>query len=105
MSAWIAVIAVGIGSLIFRIVPLAFADRLVGMTHLDRVLRHAGTAAVAAMAASSLDRAATTIYVPGLAVAAGVGLWLTLRGKSMLTVVAMGLALYLVIGDGLDRLV
>ncbi len=104
MSAWIAVIAVGVGSLVFRIVPLAFADRLVGMTGVDRVLRHAGTAAVAAMAASSLDRAATTNYVPAVIVAAGVGLVLTLRGKSMLTVVAVGLVLYLVIADGLDFL-
>jgi branched-subunit amino acid transport protein len=104
MSAWIAVLAVGVGSLIFRIVPLAFADRLVGMARLDRVLRHAGTAAVAAMAASSLDRAATVTYVPALVVAVAVGLWLTLRGKSMLTVVAVGLALYVVLGDGLDSL-
>jgi branched-subunit amino acid transport protein len=104
MSAWIAVIAVGVGSLIFRIVPLAFADRLIGMTGVDRVLRYAGAAAVAAMAASSLDRAATTNYLPAVAVAAGVGLVLILRGKSMLTVVAVGLALYLVIADGLDFL-
>ncbi len=104
MSAWIAVIAVGVGSLIFRIVPLAFADRLVGMTGVDRVLRHAGTAAVAAMAASSLDRATVTGHVPALFIAAGVGLVLTLRGKSMLTVVAVGLALYLLIADGVDFL-
>jgi len=104
MSAWIAVIAVGLGSLVFRIVPLAFADRLVGMTGVDRVLRHAGTAAVAAMAASSLDRAAVTSHVPALFVAAGVGLVLTLRGKSMLTVVAVGLGLYLLIADGVDSL-
>jgi branched-subunit amino acid transport protein len=104
MSAWIAVIAVGVGSLVFRIVPLAFADRLIGMTGVDRVLRHAGTAAVAAMAASSLDRAAVTSHVPALIVATAVGLVLTLRGKSMLTVVAVGLALYLVIADGLDFL-
>jgi branched-subunit amino acid transport protein len=96
--------AVGVGSLVFRIVPLAFADRLIGMTGVDRVLRHAGTAAVAAMAASSLDRAAVTSHVPALIVATAVGLVLTLRGKSMLTVVAVGLVLYLVIADGLDFL-
>jgi hypothetical protein len=42
--------------------------------------------------------------VPALFVAAAVGLVLTLRGKSMLTVVAVGLALYLVIADALDFL-
>jgi branched-subunit amino acid transport protein len=56
------------------------------------------------MAASSLDRAAVTSHVPALIVATAVGLVLTLRGKSMLTVVAVGLALYLVIADGLDFL-
>jgi hypothetical protein len=56
------------------------------------------------MAASSLDRAATTNHLPALIVAAGVGLALTLRGKSMLIVVAVGLGLYLLIADGLDFL-
>ena len=93
MTAWIAVICVGLGSLAFRITPLAFAGRTAS-PRVSRMIKDAGAAAVAAITVSSFDRAAQSGDVTALAVAAVIGLLLTVRGASMLRVVAVGLGVY-----------
>jgi branched-subunit amino acid transport protein len=93
VTAWIAVICIGLGSLAFRIAPLAFADRTAS-PRVNRMIKDAGVAAVAAITVSSFDRAAQAGDVPALAVAGAIALLLTLRGASMLKVVAVGLGVY-----------
>jgi len=95
MSAWIAIICIGIGSLAFRMVPLAFAGRTASpLVH--RIIKDAGLGAGAAITVSAFDRAAHTGNVTALAIAGAVGLVLTMRGASMVRVVALGTGLYIV---------
>ena len=93
MTAWIAVLCIGLGSLAFRITPLAFAGRTAS-ARVSRVIKDAGVAAVGAITVSSFDRAAQLGDVTALAAAGVVGLVLTVRGASMLRVVAVGVGVY-----------
>jgi branched-subunit amino acid transport protein len=94
VSAWIAVICIGIGSLAFRMTPLAFAGRSTS-PRTSRLIKDAGAAATAAITVASFDRAAQSGDVVPLAVAGTVGFVLALRGASMLRVVAIGAGLYI----------
>ena len=85
MTAWIVVVCIGVGSLAFRIVPLAFAGRHAS-PQVSRAIKDAGAAAVAAITVSAFDRAAHAGDVVALAAAGVVGLVLTLRGGSLLSV-------------------
>lgn len=97
MSAWIAVLAIGAGSYLFRFVPLvALANRALPPT-VDRALRHAGTAALAALIGSSLTQhrssygtAAAIAFVAAL----GVGVALSVRRRPLPLVLLCGLATY-----------
>ena len=93
MSAWIAVLCIGIGSLAFRMAPLAFAGRSTS-PRTSRLIKDAGAAATAAITVASFDRAAQSGDVAALAVAGTVGFVLALRGASMLRVVAVGAAIF-----------
>ena len=95
MTAWFVVICIGIGSLTFRVAPLAFAGRAAS-PRASRLLRDAGAAAVAAITVASFDRAAHAGPVLPLAIAGLLGLVLTLRRASMLRIVAAGTVVYLV---------
>ncbi len=93
MTAWIVVVCIGLGSLTFRMVPLAFAGRATS-PHASRVIRNAGAAAATAITVSSFDRAAHTGDAMALAVAGTLGLLLAVKRASMLTIVGVGLAAY-----------
>ncbi len=80
MTAWIVVICIGIGSLAFRMAPLAFAGRSTS-PRTSRVIKDAGAAATAAITVASFDRAAQSGDVVALAVAGAVGFVLALRGR------------------------
>jgi branched-subunit amino acid transport protein len=96
MTAWIAVVCIGIGSLALRITPLAFAGRTTS-PRTSRLIKDAGAAATAAITVASFDRAAQSGDVGALAVAGVVGFVLALRGASMLRVVVCGIATFVAV--------
>jgi branched-subunit amino acid transport protein len=96
VTAWIVVVCIGIGSLAFRVAPLAFAGRSTP-PRTSRLIKDAGVAATAAITVASFDRAAQSGDVAALAVAGIVGFVLALRGASMLRVVAVGAALFIAV--------
>lgn len=98
MSVLVAVLVVGLGSLLFRMVPLVGAHRLP-----DRVAEAAGFAGVAVIAAITVR---TVLHhqdsgVPAAplvaALAVGVGLLLAFRGRPVPIAVAAGLTSYLLL--------
>jgi branched-subunit amino acid transport protein len=94
MSTWIVILGVGGGSFLLRVLPLSLAARAGVSERFDRVLRHAGTAALAALLATSFDHSAHAGNDVALAGAMGGALVLSLRGASMPRVVAVGAATY-----------
>ena len=74
VMTWVVVLAVGAGSFVFRLGPLLLLQRISLTERADRVLRHAGNAAITALIVVSTKNSATgTAAMPTLlAVAAGV---------------------------------
>ncbi len=91
---WVVVLAIGAGSFVFRLGPLLLLQRISLADRADRVIRHAGTAAITALIVVSTKNSATgTAAMPTLlAVAAGVVL--AARGASMLRLVVYGGGIY-----------
>jgi branched-subunit amino acid transport protein len=91
---WVVVLAVGAGSFVFRLAPLLLLQRISLTERADRVIRHAGTAAITALIVVSTKSSATgTATLPTvLAVAAGVVL--AAGGVSMLRLVVCGGGIY-----------
>jgi branched-subunit amino acid transport protein len=91
---WVVVLAVGAGSFVFRLGPLLLLQRISLTGRADRVIRHAGTAAITALIVVSTKSSATgTGAIPTLlAVAAGVVL--AARGVSLLRLVVCGGGIY-----------
>lgn len=91
---WLVVLAVGLGSYAFRVGPLLLLERRpLGDTG-NRMIRHAGTAAITALiAVSATHSAAGSGAIPTI-VAVAVALVLTVRSASMLRIVAVGGAVY-----------
>jgi branched-subunit amino acid transport protein len=87
---WVVVLAVGAGSFVFRLAPLLLLQRISLTERADRLIRHAGTAAITALIVGSTKNSATgTAAIPTLlAVAAGVVL--AAGGVSMLRLVVYG---------------
>lgn len=103
MNVLLAVLAVGVGSVLFRVAPLLGADRLS-----ERVSRTAAWAGVSVLAAITVRSVAThqdatlspATPAPLLAaLAVGLGLLLAHRGRSVLMAVASGAAAYLVLSE------
>jgi branched-subunit amino acid transport protein len=92
---WTAVLLVGLGSYLCRVVPLLTTHRLRPGERTQSVLRHAGMGGMAALLVSGLighDQASSTL-LPALAgVLASTGL--ALRGRSMTVCLAAGAGLY-----------
>ena len=89
---WLAIVLVGLGSYVFRIVPLLVLPRLgLRSSRLEQAAQHAGTAALSALMVSSVThRVALGDAGPTLA-GVGVALVLALREAPMLVVVVAGL--------------
>ncbi len=94
MNTAIAMLAVGATSYVFRLVPLLAVDRVRVGPCLDRTIRHAGAAAVAALFVGALRGDGHGVIDPAVAVAAVPALWLAVRGASMVRIVAVGAAVY-----------
>lgn len=98
MTVLLAVLTVGAGSLLFRLVPLLGARRLP-----DWLTRVAGWAGLSVLTAITV-RAVAGHQDPAVpaapllaAVAVGAGLYLAFRGRSVLVAVSAGAACYLVL--------
>jgi branched-subunit amino acid transport protein len=99
MSAWIVVLAVGLVSYLFRAGPVLALARVELPAPVERSLRHAGPAAMAAMAALTLvhyDSPAAGA-APAAVLAVGFSMLLVRRGLPLAFVVAAGLAAYQVV--------
>ena len=105
MTVLLAVLAVGAGSLLFRLAPLLGAERLS-----DRVTRLAGWAGLSVLAAITVRAVVlhddpSVSWAPLLAaLSVGAGLVLAFRGRSQLVAVAAGAASYLVLAAVLSAL-
>lgn len=108
MSVLLAVLVVGLGSLLFRLAPLLGAERLP-----DRITRAAAWAGLSVLAAITARSVAThqdasvaqLVPAPLVAAAAvGLGLFLAHRGRSVLVAVATGAAAYLVLSGVISGL-
>ncbi|MCW2761975.1 MAG: hypothetical protein JWR85_2176 [Marmoricola sp.] len=106
MSVLWAVLAVGVGSLLFRLVPLLGTRRR--PDELSRIAGWTGLAVIAAIAVRSVLMhddpclPAAPLFA-GLSVAAG--LVLTFRGRSVLVAVGIGCSTYLIIGAAVAVLI
>ena len=91
---WLVILAVGAGSFLFRLGPLLAFQRIGLTDHGDRVIRHAGLAAITALITVSTKHTATgNAFVPTvLAVAAAVVF--AARGASMLRLLVCGGGIY-----------
>ncbi len=95
---WAAVLLVGLGSYLFRVVPLLTPHRLRPTERTQSVLRHAGMGGMAALLVSGLighDQASSTLLpaLAGVLVTTGMALW----GRSMTVCLAAGVSVYGVI--------
>lgn len=98
MTSWLVVLAVGAGSYVMRVAPLLFSDRLEASARFDNLIRHAGSAALTALIVTSTVRAGNSFaWLPILASVAA-GLAVAARHGSMLRVVGIGLAVYVLCG-------
>jgi branched-subunit amino acid transport protein len=93
MTTFLAMVAVGLVSYAFRAVPLVVLDRVRVGERTERVVRHAGAAAMTALLVGSIGRGTTGVR-PEVLVATGVALLLAVRGASMLRIVLAGSAVY-----------
>jgi branched-subunit amino acid transport protein len=94
VTAWLAVLAVGLGSYAMRWVPLAAAGRWTPPARVEHGLRHASLAAIVALAARALraeDLTGTPADAAATAAAIATGLWATRAGRPLAVVVAAGL--------------
>jgi branched-subunit amino acid transport protein len=91
---WLVILVVGAGSFLFRVGPLLLLERRpLGPTG-DRVIRHAGLAAITALIAVSTTHSAAGGNAIATLLAVGAALTLAVRGASMLRVVLCGGAVY-----------
>jgi branched-subunit amino acid transport protein len=92
---WVVIIAVGVGSYVLRVLPLFVGGRFLSSPRAERIIAQAGTAALAALIASGLDRsAATSTDVVPTWVCAAAALVVAIRGGSMLRVLAAAAITY-----------
>jgi len=91
---WLVMLAVGAGSLALRVGPLLALRSAHLSPRADRSIRHAGLAAVAALAAGSAQHAATGSSTLPTLLALAAGGVLTVRGASLLRVVVVGTTVF-----------
>ena len=98
MNTWLAVLAIGVGSIALRVAPLLTTRRLP-----ERLTTAAGAGGMSVLvgfsARSVLEYAdpATPYAVPVALVAVGTGLVAAVRGRGVLTSTGVGLVVYLAV--------
>lgn len=96
MTTWTAVLAVGLGSYLFRVLPQLLPRFGHPSPGVERAIRHGGLAALTALAVTSLRHhveAGDGRLLPALA-AVTVGFALVRAGRSLTTVVVAGTAVW-----------
>jgi branched-subunit amino acid transport protein len=91
---WLVIVAVGLGSLGFRLGPLLLLQRLPVGERGERVLRHAATAAITALIVNSIRQGTRGDAAVPLFAAVGVATVVAARGWSMLRLLLLGGAVY-----------
>ena len=94
MTTLLAMFLVGLGTYVFRVVPLVTLPRLTVSPRVEQSMRHATTAAVTALIVGSLTNARSTADLGASIVAVGVGLVVAARGGSLLRGVVGGIGAY-----------
>jgi branched-subunit amino acid transport protein AzlD len=98
MTAWLAVLCIGVGSIALRAVPLLTTRRLP-----ERVTAAAGAGGISVLVGFAVRSVleyvdpATRYAVPVAVVAVGVGLVAAFRGRGVLTSTAVGLLVYVAV--------
>lgn len=92
MTSWLVIVAVGVGSIVMRTVPLVARSDATMSPRLERIVHHAGTAAITALVVSSTVSAGRgPTPLSAVVAAVGVGLVLAVTGRPMMVVVVVGL--------------
>jgi branched-subunit amino acid transport protein len=91
---WVVILAVGAGSFVFRLGPLLMLQRVPLTERGDRIIRHAGTAAIAALIAVSARQSASGSATIPTVLAMATALGLAARGASMLRLLLCGGGIY-----------
>jgi len=91
---WIVVLAVGVGSFVFRLGPLLVLQRRPLNDTGDRLIRHAGAAAISALIALSTKHSAAGGQVIPTVLAMAVAIVLAARQASMIRLVLCGGSIY-----------
>jgi branched-subunit amino acid transport protein len=91
---WLVILAVGAGSFLFRLGPLLAFQRIVLTERGDRVIRHAGMAAITALITVSTKHSATGNAVAPTVLAVAAAVVLAARGASMLRLLVWGGGIY-----------
>ena len=94
---WPAIVLAGLGSYVFRVLPLLVLPKVTLPPRIERGIRHGGFAAIAALLVSSVTHHGGTSDLLPTMVAVGVGLALAVHGAAMLRVVAIGGLTYLAV--------
>ena len=97
MTTALAMLAVGLVSYVFRVVPLLTVGRLRPGPGVLRTIRHGGAAAVTALFVTSLGGGAHGSLDPALIIAAGASLWVAVRGAALLRIVLSGATAYVLV--------
>jgi branched-subunit amino acid transport protein len=87
---WIVILAVGLGSFLFRVVPMLALARVTSSATVERWIRHAGTAAVTALIAVSTRHGATGRATGPTLAAVGVAAVVAARGAPMGRLLLLG---------------
>jgi branched-subunit amino acid transport protein len=91
---WIVMVAVGVGSYLFRVGPLLVLQRVSLSDRADQLIRHAGTAAITALIVLSTKQSATGSATVPTVLAVSVAVVLAARRASMLRLLTIGGAIY-----------
>jgi branched-subunit amino acid transport protein len=91
---WVVVFAVGLGSFMFRLGPLLVLQRRPLSESGDRLIRHAGAAAITALITLSTTHSASGGHLIPTALAMAVAVALAARQASMIRLVLCGGSIY-----------
>jgi branched-subunit amino acid transport protein len=105
MTTWIVILAVGLGSLAFRVVPQLVFERVTLSERGDQLVRHAGAGAITALIVTSTKQSASGNSTVPTLLAAGIGVVLAARGASMIRILICGGAVYAFSTIAVDLLV
>jgi branched-subunit amino acid transport protein len=90
LSTWIAILAVGAVSYVLRAAPLLVLGRVRLSDRVDRVVRHASSAALTALLVGAVTHGGDARSSVAILAATACGLVMAARGSSMLRVVLAG---------------